>query len=90
MRRIGEAFYGQVAAYDAALTSPEPQALRQALAKNVLLSPASADAARLALYVGETARHLAGIDAGPMVRGNLSFPDPEASLVQVSENEAPQ
>ncbi len=80
MRRIGEAFYGQVAAYDAALASAEPQALRDALAKNVLAAPASADAARLALYVGETARHLAGIDAGAMVRGNLSFPDPEASL----------
>jgi len=83
MRRIGEGFYGQVTAYDRALTGVNPKALEEALRRNIFAgAPAAAGAAQLALYVREAARRLALIQAASIVNGELGFPDPQATLTQ--------
>ncbi|QTL02623.1 ubiquinol-cytochrome C chaperone [Aquabacter sp. L1I39] len=74
MKKIGQAFYGRTAAYDAALTGGV-QALRDALARNVLeADPSLPQAHALATYV-EAARD--GLAAQPMARfsnGEAAFP----------------
>jgi cytochrome b pre-mRNA-processing protein 3 len=79
MRQIGEAFYGRTAAYEAALTAGDQQMLTEALMRNVFSGDReySADAARLAAYMKETVRHLAGQDAAAFLQGRIDFPDPE-------------
>jgi cytochrome b pre-mRNA-processing protein 3 len=78
MRRIGEGFYGQVAAYDRALTSADAKDLEEALRRNIFAgAPSAAGAAQLALYVRETARRLASIEAAAIMNGKLGFPDPQ-------------
>lgn len=80
MRRIGEGFYGQVAAYDRALTGLDAMALEEALRRNIFAgAPSAAGAAHLALYVREAARRLALIQAASIVNGELDFPDPQAT-----------
>jgi cytochrome b pre-mRNA-processing protein 3 len=74
MQRIGEAFYGRQAAYNAALASSDPQALIEVLKRNVLEGGGGAEA--LARYVRTIARALAGTDLNELRLGNLGFPDP--------------
>jgi len=76
MRRIGEEFYGQSAAYGAALAAGDRQALRDTLARNVYGSENPAGAERLALYVVATQAHLAAVDPDTVMHGSLSFPSP--------------
>jgi cytochrome b pre-mRNA-processing protein 3 len=80
MRRIGEGFYGQVAAYDRALTSAAATDLEAALERNIFGAPSAAAAAQLAPYVREAARQLISTDAASIVNGALGFPDPQATL----------
>jgi cytochrome b pre-mRNA-processing protein 3 len=83
MRRIGAAFYGRSAAYEAALASDDPQLLAQALTRNILPDGAAnaGNGARLAAYVRESERHLAAIDACDTERLVRGFPDPDAVVV---------
>ena len=82
MRRIGEAFYGRQAAYQAALAAPGDEPLAATLQRNVFAGASEpAAAARLAVYVREAARRLAALDAEGFERAELAFPDPEASTV---------
>ena len=82
MRRIGEAFYGRQAAYQAALAAPGDEPLAATLQRNVLAGASEpAAAARLAAYVREAVRLLAAADAEGFERAELAFPDPEASTV---------
>jgi cytochrome b pre-mRNA-processing protein 3 len=74
MRQIGEAFYGRQAAYAAALATADPQALIDALTRNVFDGGAGAGA--LAPYVREVVRRLDARQAGELRRGDLGFPDP--------------
>lgn len=74
MRRIGEAFYGRQAAYAAALASDDPQALIDALTRNVFEGGPGAVA--LAPYVRELARRLDARDAAALRAGDFGFPDP--------------
>jgi cytochrome b pre-mRNA-processing protein 3 len=76
MRRIGEEFYGQSAAYGAALAAGDRNALQGALARNVLGAENPAAAAGLALYVEAMQAHLSALDPGTIVLGGVSFPDP--------------
>jgi cytochrome b pre-mRNA-processing protein 3 len=83
MRRIGEAFYGRQAAYEAALAVDDPERLVTALARNVFGAEPGAGAARLAAYVRDAVRHLAAQDADALSRGEGSFPDPAAAAAAV-------
>jgi len=82
MRRIGEAFYGRQAAYEAALAADAPELLVAALARNVFGSEPGPGAARLAVYVREAVRHLAAQDGDALSRGEGGFPDPATAGTQ--------
>jgi len=79
MRRIGEAFYGRLGAYDRALAATDDEELATALARNVLGADASgAPARRFAAYMREAARRLDVISFATLTGGELDFPDPDA------------
>ena len=79
MQRIGEAFYGRAAAYDAALDAADDAALSQALTRNVfgqgLQQPERAQ--RLTAYVKAADVQLAREEDTNLAQGRISFPDPE-------------
>ena len=80
MRRVGEAFYGRAASYEAALAVPGEDALAATLAKNVFgaAGEAPSGARRFALYVRASASSLEQQLVGAFVRGALDFPKPDA------------
>ena len=76
MKKIGQAFYGRTAAYDAALNQ-DGNALEIALARNVLeRDSADPAAARLATYVRAAVALLAETDVAGLLRGDITFPNP--------------
>jgi cytochrome b pre-mRNA-processing protein 3 len=77
MQAFGEAFYGRVAAYDAALAAGE-EPLAQALAKNILNGEQIEKARRLALYAGSAIAALAKLDEAALRGGSWHFPSPAA------------
>jgi cytochrome b pre-mRNA-processing protein 3 len=83
MRKIGEAFYGRQAAYAAALADPDQDILVGALNRNVFGAPTGTDlgATRLAAYVRAVASALGGQGGEALSRAQLTFPDPEATMV---------
>ncbi len=78
MERIGAAFYGRKAAYDAALDASVDTALLEALGRNVYACPNEPPptASRLAAYMRKTEQLLEQQDARALLRGELRFPDP--------------
>lgn len=86
MRKIGEAFYGRMQAYDRALEHGEG-ALSQALARNVLGHEDEAAARDLAGYVRQAIASLASESDEAVVQGTLNFPPP-AKLRGVKEGAA--
>jgi cytochrome b pre-mRNA-processing protein 3 len=78
MRRLGEAFYGRAQAYRAALASPQPDALAEAITRNLYAgAPADPNApARLAAYMREAVRDLDGQSSTDLAAGHLHFPEP--------------
>lgn len=77
MRKLGEAFYGRLDAYDRALWADGDEPLVDALARNVL-SGASDGAPRLARYARAATQQLAVAPLAELRAGRLSFPDPDA------------
>lgn len=79
MQRIGEAFYGRAAAYDAALAAQDDAALSQALIRNVFagLPQQPERAGRLAGYIRTADAQLAREDDTNLAQGRISFPAPE-------------
>ncbi|MEW6256818.1 MAG: ubiquinol-cytochrome C chaperone family protein [Pseudomonadota bacterium] len=76
MKKIGQAFYGRTAAYDAALENKNG-GLAAALARNVLEADVSDPAAaRLAAYVQAAVTRLASISVPVLLSGDAVFPDP--------------
>jgi len=78
MRRVGEAFYGRVRAYEAALARPDNGLLAEALARNVYaeaIEPQVA-AAHLADYVRRIVDALADQDLAALAEGKIRFPEP--------------
>ncbi len=76
MKKIGQAFYGRTAAYDAALENKNG-GLATALARNVLeADPAHPTALRLAAYVRAAADRLAATSVSTILSGEAVFPDP--------------
>jgi cytochrome b pre-mRNA-processing protein 3 len=80
MRRIGEAFYGRQAAYEAALAAPDGESMTAVVARNEFAGTAEREgAARLATYSREALRRL--MHQNGFARGEVSFPDPERVTV---------
>jgi cytochrome b pre-mRNA-processing protein 3 len=77
MQRIGEAFYGRAAVYDAALDAGDNAALSRALARNVGEGLQPERAGRLAAYIKAVDVQLAQEDDTKLAQGLISFPDPE-------------
>jgi cytochrome b pre-mRNA-processing protein 3 len=75
MHTFGEAFYGRIAAYDAALAAGgEP--LAQALCKNILNGGEIEKARQLAAYADAAIAVLAGLDDAACSEGAWRFPSP--------------
>lgn len=81
MRRFGEAFYGRQAVYLAALDAPDGRDFENALARNIFPGDGvgvDAKAARLARYARAAVRDLDAQKDEAFLRGQVSFPSPEA------------
>jgi cytochrome b pre-mRNA-processing protein 3 len=76
MQRMGEAFYGRSQAYRAALAAHDDAALVAALERNIYAGAPAAPGRRLAAYMREALRGLAGQEASRLASGELHFPDP--------------
>ena len=75
MQAFGEAFYGRSAAYDLALTDG-PEALAQALCKNILNGGQIENARRLASYAETAIATLQEMDDATVERASWKFPSP--------------
>jgi cytochrome b pre-mRNA-processing protein 3 len=75
MQAFGEAFYGRAAAYDLAL-SAGPEALAQALCKNILNGSELDKARGLAIYAEATIAALASLDEATLLGASWNFPAP--------------
>jgi cytochrome b pre-mRNA-processing protein 3 len=75
MRRMGEAFYGRLRAYRAALAAGDDKALVEALEGNIYEAP-NQQAPRLAGYVREAVRQLKALDEVVLAAGAIVFPEP--------------
>lgn len=74
MKKIGQMFYGRVQAYEAALVSPEPAALDEALQRNA--SPEANGAAYLAAHARRVQAKLAALDLDGILNEPGLFPPP--------------
>lgn len=79
MKRVGEAFYGRVRAYDTALAQADDGPLADALARNVYADAPQAHVAavRLVPYVRHVVDTLESQSLGAIARGEVRFPEPE-------------
>jgi cytochrome b pre-mRNA-processing protein 3 len=83
MRRIGEAYYGRAAAYDAGLADSDDQALVAALLRNIWPDEGNVPGAgRLAAYVRAAEAGLSAQEASGLAAGAVRFPDP--AMVQAA------
>jgi cytochrome b pre-mRNA-processing protein 3 len=78
MRAVGEAYYGRANAYETPLAGSDDAALAAALHRNVYGGEAGAEnaARRLARYVRQADRALAGQTAAAIIGAALDFPAP--------------
>ena len=75
MQAFGEAFYGRSAAYDLALAD-SPEALAQALCRNILEGGQIEYARRLAAYAEATVARLTKVDDSALLAASWTFPPP--------------
>lgn len=78
VRRMAEAFYGRIAAYEAGLAADDDEVLQSALARN-LFGTAPASAAQLSAmtdYARHEAAHLDRQDAALLMAGAVAFGEP--------------
>ncbi|GJD58098.1 ubiquinol-cytochrome C chaperone family protein [Methylobacterium dankookense] len=88
MKKLGAAFYGRAGGYDAALDARDGDALRLALARNVLgadEAAATPEAAGLAAYVMAADAALDGSDLDRLLAGTLDLPDPAGFAADAGE-----
>lgn len=78
IRRMAEAFYGRIAAYDAGLDMSDPAVLEAALTRNLWRgSPPEPDAvAAVAAYMRRQDAALAAQPLAPLLEGRVAFGDP--------------
>jgi cytochrome b pre-mRNA-processing protein 3 len=86
IKRMAQAFYGRVAAYDAALAAGERAALADALARNIYASDEAANvrAPRLARYVLAADGRLRDLASAALVSTGPVFPSPDLVPEEVS------
>jgi cytochrome b pre-mRNA-processing protein 3 len=78
VRKMAEAFFGRISAYDQALPQGG-EALADAIARNVFPDGVAGDApGRLSAYVLEQRQSLAAQDASEIARGRIRFEEPRA------------
>jgi cytochrome b pre-mRNA-processing protein 3 len=80
MQAFGEAFYGRIAAYDMAL-SDSPEALAQAIGRNVLDGGSIENAHRLAAYAIAVIAALEKLDGHALASASWSFALPKVEAV---------
>jgi cytochrome b pre-mRNA-processing protein 3 len=80
MQAVGEAFYGRIAAYDMALTDG-PEALAQAISRNILDGGGIERARRLAAYATAIIAAFEKLDAKALASASWSFPSPQLEAV---------
>lgn len=76
MKRIGQSFYGRLAAYEAGLADRDPLALASAVRRNLPDGGALA-AGRLAAYIKAADASLAAASPGEILAGGFPMPAPE-------------
>lgn len=77
VRRMAEVFYGRAQAYTPSLHAGDAEGLSQALYRNVFAwSGAEEGASLLAAYALGLRRHLHERPTGPILSGQIDFPDP--------------
>ncbi len=77
MRRLGEAFFGRMKAYQETLAMRDPEAIREALLRNVYSGAAADGAARLAAYAADAERKLSTQSGRDFAAAHLAWPDPQ-------------
>ncbi len=75
MQKFGEAFYGRMAAYDAALDAGDTE-LAAAISRNILDGQHDAGASKIAAYVKEALAMLASKGQETLLARNWRFPAP--------------
>ena len=76
MRRLGEAFYGRVKSYDAALGElPDEAPLRELIARTVFADADPAPATPMAAYVARAAAGLADLPLQAVIAARLTWPE---------------
>lgn len=77
MRRLGEAFYGRVKSYEAALAAlPDREPLTAVIGRTVYAEAAVNEAGGLVDYVLRQRTHLAGQDLQPLLVGDVDWVAP--------------
>jgi len=77
VRRMAEVFYGRAQAYTPPLHAEDRAALAQALHRNVFAGTGAEEGANLlAAYALSLRRHLHESPTGPILSGEIGFPDP--------------
>jgi cytochrome b pre-mRNA-processing protein 3 len=75
MKRLGQAFYGRVKSYEAALAAlPSLDELQAVVAATVLAEAPGGDAGALATYAAEASRLLAAQPLESLLQGRLDWP----------------
>lgn len=75
MKKLAQAFYGRLEAYEGALAMPTDRELQAVLARNVFVHGEAAPdaAARLAIYIRASVEALGSVDLDDLRRGALHF-----------------
>jgi cytochrome b pre-mRNA-processing protein 3 len=77
VRRMAEVFYGRAQAYTPPLRAEDAEGLSQALYRNVFAGTGAEEGASLlAAYALRLRRHLHERPTGPILLGQIGFPDP--------------
>ena len=77
IKRMAQAFYGRVAAYDEACKADSAPMMEDAIARNIFPDePKAAHAGDLARYAFAVRARLANFGFGEIKRANLTFPEP--------------
>ncbi|NNF76684.1 MAG: ubiquinol-cytochrome C chaperone [Rhizobiales bacterium] len=83
IKKMAQVFYGRVKVYDDGLKTyaEAPGELEDALRRNIYAGRnESGEAAKLAAYMYSSSEHLGRIDTASLLKGELSFPEPETCL----------